>query len=52
MCEELKKFDWDKFKNKNNDIAVHFKTKDEAIEFCKEMYKHRITWSNGEKYTD
>ena len=27
---------------------MHCKTKDEAIEF----YKHRITWSNGEKYTD
>ena len=50
--KQKEEFDWDKFKNKNNDIAVHCKTKDEAIEFCKEMYKHRITWSDGEKYTD
>ena len=46
----MKKFNWDEFKNKDNKIAVHCKTKVEAKDFCKQMHKHRMKWRNGESY--
>lgn len=46
----MKKFNWDEFKNKYNKIAVHCKTEEEAIDFCKQMHKHRMKWCNGESY--
>lgn len=46
----MRKFNWKEFKNKDNKIAVHCKTKEEAIDFCKQMHKHRMKWCNGESY--
>lgn len=46
----MKKFNWKEFKNKDNKIAVHCKTEEEAIDFCKQMHKHRMKWRNGESY--
>jgi hypothetical protein len=48
--ENMRKFNWDEFKNKDNKIAVHCKTEEEAIDFCKQMHKHRMKWRNGESY--
>lgn len=36
------KFNWEDFKN--NKIAVHCKTEEEAKEFIKQCYKHGIKW--------
>ena len=46
----MKKFNWDEFKNKDNKIAVHCKTKKEAVDFCKQMHEHGMKWCNGESY--
>lgn len=40
MCEELKKFDWNKFKSSR--IAVHCKTEEESENFCKLMVENNI----------
>lgn len=46
----MKKFNWKEFKNKDNKIAVHCKTEEEAIDFCKQMYKHGMVWASGCSY--
>lgn len=46
----MKKFNWDEFKNIKNKIAVHCKTEEEAIDFCKQMYKHGMKWASGGSY--
>lgn len=46
----MKKFNWNEFKNKDNKIAVYCKTEEEAVDFCKQMHKHRMKWRNGESY--
>ena len=46
----MKKFNWNEFKNKDNKIAVHCKTKEEAKDFCKQMHEHGMKWCNGESY--
>lgn len=46
----MKKFNWDEFKNKDNKIAVNCKTEEEAIDFCKQMYKHGMEWASGNSY--
>lgn len=46
----MRKFNWDEFKNKENRIAVHCKTEEEAVDFCKQMHEHRMKWRNGESY--
>ena len=46
----MKKFNWDEFKNIGNKIAVHCKTEEEAVDFCKQMHEHRMKWCNGESY--
>lgn len=46
----MKKFNWDEFKNKDNKIVVHCKTEEEAIDFCKQMYKHGMKWASGGSY--
>lgn len=46
----MKKFNWDEFKNKDNKIAVNCKTEEEAIDFCKQMYKHGMEWASGDSY--
>ena len=46
------RFNWDEFKNKDNKIAVHCKTEEEAIDFCKRMHEHGMKWRNGESYLE
>lgn len=46
----MKKFNWNEFKNKENRIAVHCKTEEEAVDFCKQMHEHGMKWCNGESY--
>ena len=46
----MKKFNWDEFKNKDNKIAVHCKTEEEAKDFCKQMHGQGMKWHNGERY--
>ena len=46
----MRKFNWDEFKDADNKIAVHCKTKEEAIDFCKQMYKHGMEWASGDSY--
>ena len=48
----MKKFNWDEFKNKYNKIAVHCKTEEEAVDFCKQMHEHGMKWCNGESYLE
>lgn len=48
----MKKFNWDEFKNKDNKIAVHCKTEEEAVDFCKQMHEHEMKWCNGESYLE
>lgn len=44
-------FNWEKFMNKDNNIAVHCKTEEEAIDFCKKMDKLGMRWTSGEYYS-
>lgn len=46
----MRKFNWDEFKNKDNKIAVHCKTEEEAKDFCKQMHGQGMKWRNGESY--
>lgn len=46
----MKKFNWKEFKNKDNKIAVHCKTEEEAKDFCRQMYKHGMVWGSGNSY--
>lgn len=46
----MRKFNWDEFKNKDNKIAVHCKTEEEAKDFCKQMHEHGMKWCSGESY--
>nr|DAD73250.1 MAG TPA: hypothetical protein [Siphoviridae sp. ctxBC2] len=46
----MKKFNWNEFKNKDNKIAVHCKTEEEAKDFCRQMHGHGMKWCNGESY--
>lgn len=48
----MKKFNWEEFKDKNNKIAVHCKTKEEAKFFCKQMHEHGMEWKDGDSYLD
>lgn len=48
----MKEFDWKAFCNKNNRIAVHCKTEEEAQDFCDQMDKHGLRWDNGESYVN
>ena len=46
----MKKFNWKEFKNKDNKIAVHCKTEEEAKDFCERMHKQGMKWCSGESY--
>ena len=46
----MKKFNWEEFLDKNNKIAVHCKTEEEAKDFCKQMHEHGLKWCNGYSY--
>lgn len=44
------KFNWEEFMDKTNKIAVHCKTEEEAIDFCRQMDTHGMEWCSGESY--
>lgn len=46
----MKKFNWNEFKNKDNKIAVHCKTEEEAKDFCERMHEQGMKWCSGESY--
>ena len=46
----MKQFNWEEFKDKNNKIAVHCKTREEANDFCKQMHEHGMKWKDGDSY--
>ena len=46
------KFDWEKFTDTNNKVAVLCKTQDEANDFCKRMDEHGMKWGCGISYLD
>lgn len=46
----MKKFNWEEFLDKNNKIAVHCKTEEEAKDFCKQMHEHGLKWCSGASY--
>ena len=48
----MRKFNWDEFKNKYNKIAVHCKTEEEAVDFCKQMHEHGMKWCGEYSYLD
>lgn len=48
----MKKFNWNEFKNKDNKIAVHCKTEEEAKDFCKQMHEHGMKWCTGKSYME
>ena len=49
---DLKEFDWNSFCDKNNDVAVHCKTEEEAKDFCKQMDLHGLRWCSGTSYLE
>lgn len=48
----MKKFNWKEFKNKDNKIAVHCKTEEEAKDFCERMHEHGMKWRDGDSYLE
>ena len=44
----MKNFDWNAFGKERNKIAVHCKTEEEAIDFCKQSHEHGLDWCNGQ----
>ncbi len=48
----MRKFNWDEFKDKDNKIAVHCKTEEEAKDFCRQMHEHGMKWSTGKSYME
>lgn len=48
----MKEFNWDEFKNKENRIAVHCKTEEEAKDFCRKMHEHGMEWGSGISYLE
>lgn len=45
-------FNWEEFMDKTNKIAVHCKTEEEAIDFCKKMDEHGMLWHSGNSYIE
>lgn len=45
-------FNWEEFMDKDNNIAVHCKTEEEAIDFCKQMDAHGMKWKDGDRYLE
>lgn len=45
-------FNWIHFLNKDNKIAVHCKTKEEAEDFCEKMDALGLMWINGTSYKE
>lgn len=47
----MKEFNWEEFKDKNNKIAVHCKTEEEAKDFCNQMHEHGMEGAGGWDYS-
>ena len=43
----MNQFNWEEFLDKNNKIAVHCKTEEEAKDFCKQMHEYGLKWDNS-----
>ena len=43
------KFNWEEFLS-NDKIAVHCSTEEQAIDFCKQMHEHGLSWRDGQSY--
>ena len=43
------KFNWEEFLS-NDKIAVHCKTEEQAIDFCRQMHEHGLEWIDGQSY--
>nr|DAZ81586.1 MAG TPA: hypothetical protein [Caudoviricetes sp.] len=50
--ENMRKFNWDEFKNKDNKIAVNCKTEEEAKDFCRQMHGQGMKWCTGDSYLE
>lgn len=48
----MKNFNWEKFMDKDNKIAVHCKTEEEAIDFCRQMDGHGLKWCDSVSYIE
>lgn len=48
----MKKFNWEEFKDENNNIVVHCKTEEEANDFCNQMHEHGLRWCTGQTYLE
>lgn len=48
----MRKFNWDEFKDADNKIAVHCKTEEEAVDFCKQMHEQGMKWRGEYSYLD
>ena len=48
----MKKFNWEEFKNKENKIAVHCETEEQAKDFLKQMHDHGMKWNRGNSYLE
>ena len=42
-------FNWEEFLS-NDKIAVHCRTEEQAIDFCRQMHEHGMKWSMGQSY--
>ena len=47
-----KEFNWEEFLSRNNNIAVHCSTVEQAIDFCKQMHEHGLKWKGGQSYLE
>ena len=45
-----KKFDWNAFLDKRNQIAVHCETENECVTFQRLMHEHGMCWDSGRTY--
>ncbi len=43
------KFNWEEFLS-NDKIAVHCRTEEQAIDFCKQMHERGLKWRDGQSY--
>ena len=43
------KFNWEEFLS-NDKIAVHCRTEEQAIDFCKQMHEHGLEWIDHQSY--
>lgn len=43
---------WELFLDRNNNIALHCTTKEEAVDFCKMMDSRGLKWCTGDRYTN